>query len=106
MDDGRRFAAKFQHAGHHVCARRGGDGDPGGTEPVNTIWLTPDARQRRAGLMAQPAETLTAPFGRPTASAARANQALVSGSSSGVLITQALPVAKRCRQRSRGHLQG
>ena len=37
---------------------------------------------------------MTAPLGRPKASAAGASHALQSGVSSGVLITQALPVAR------------
>jgi hypothetical protein len=94
MDDGRRFAAQFQHARHHVLRRRRGDGDARGTEPVNTIWLTPDARTSAAPASCpRPAEHVDRPFRQTHGCAARANQALVSGVSSGDLITQALPVA-------------
>jgi hypothetical protein len=93
MDDGRRLAAQFQHAGHHVRAAAVAMAMPGGTEPVKTIWFDAGmAGERRAGLMAQPAETLTAPGGRPAASAARATRCC-QRVSSGVLTTQALPVA-------------
>jgi hypothetical protein len=94
MDDGRRLAAEFEHAGHHIARRRRAMATPVGTEPVKTIWF--DARmagQRGAGLRAESAQDVD----RASRQAGRLGRAGDEGAcqrvSSGVFTTQALPVA-------------
>ena len=67
---------------------------PVATEPVNTIWSMPEWDASAApAVEPTPHRICTAAGGNPACSAAAAKQIEDSGSSSGDLIMQALPVA-------------